>query len=193
MSKRDWLTTPWVNITSQAVLGLRMTQTEVPYFQEQKCFCQFVLLNDGLCSQPHISCKTTGCREDNRWSSKTGMVIARARLEGKVWQIFSSHQKLIIEKVPQSSRYDSSLELLSLTYSSALPESLFSILEHDTHMDLINISGKMKWALHVCSFPQASFTTWSKEPGSAAAVHFRSPLKCRVPFRKCRDLLLFSH
>lgn len=72
------------------------------------------------------------------------MVIARARLEGKVWQIFSSHQKLIIEKVPQSSRYDTSLELLSLTYSSALPESLFSILEHDTHMDLINISGKMK-------------------------------------------------
>ena len=52
--------TPWVNITSQAV------QTEVPYFQEHRCFCRFVQLNDGLCSQPHLSCKTTGCGEDNR-------------------------------------------------------------------------------------------------------------------------------
>ena len=104
----------------------------------------------------------------------------------------SSHQKLITEKVPQSSRYDTSLELLSLTSFSALPESLFSILEHGTHMDLINISGKMKWALRACSFPQASFTTRSKTPGSAAAVHFRSPLKCRVAFANCRDLCCCS-
>lgn len=143
--------------------GLRIIQMNGPYFQERRCFCWFVQLNHGPCTQPHFPARPRAVERTKGQTGGTEMVTAQPRLEGKVLQVFSNHQELIREKVPPSSWNNASLELLSLTSSSALPESLFSILEHDTHTDLINISGKMDWAPQKCCFPQASFTMRSKK------------------------------
>lgn len=100
--------------------------------------------------------------------------------------MFSSHQELIPETVPHNSRNKVRLELISPTPSSALPKSLFSILEPHAHM--FNKHCREDWPSPTCdgtlvlARQHLAFTAWEyKKPAvssccSLSLARKRSPL-----------------